>query len=121
LNASRRHLRDFRRHRVELNKIVDRQTLRAESPDRKNRPIQRQWWDNGVYARPVGQTGIDHRGAFIYSSPHSGYDPLDNLHQVAVIAKPDIAPLKFTVSFHKNMTMSVDQDIGDFGIFHEGF
>jgi hypothetical protein len=40
---------------------------------------------------------------------------------MGAIAKPDIGLLKFTVSFHKNMTMSVDQDIGDLGIFHEGF
>ena len=106
-----KHLHHFRRDALELNQLIGCQGACPEAANGHGRSVQRQGWNDGIHARAVGQSGIDHRRGFIHPAAHARHDPVDDLQQVAIVAKRRIHPLQKPVFLNKNMIFVVDQDV----------
>src|SRR5262245_57982622 len=55
------HACDVFVHRTQPRQVLDRQQFDCEATNRHHGPVDREWWDDGVDARPVFQARIDHR------------------------------------------------------------
>ena len=73
----------------------------------------------GVHAAAVGQTGVDHRRGFVDPSAHAGRDPLDDPHQVFVIAEPHLRVLELAEPLDIHLIKAVDEDVGHGRIGHQ--
>ncbi len=54
-------VRNLRRHRVEVDEVVDRVRILGEAPDREERSADRDRVDHRVDAGAIGQARVDHR------------------------------------------------------------
>jgi len=55
----------------------------CEAPNAERRAIKRQWRNNRIDARTIGQAGIGHRAGFVDPATDARYDLVDDLHQYA--------------------------------------
>ena len=60
----------------------------------RRRSIERQRRNNGIDAGAVRQPGIDHRRGLINSAAHARHDAVDDLQQMAIVAKAGVRALK---------------------------
>ena len=91
--------------------IVRHQLVGAETADRQQRPVDREWGNNGVNARAVGEACVHHRGGLVDAAAHLRDDLVDDAQQVAVILKRNVGQLQLALSLHVDLFVGVDQDV----------
>ena len=114
------HFHHLRGDALQLHQLVGGQGAGAEAADGQGGPVERQRRNDGVDARAVGQAGIDHRRGLIHSAAHARHDAVDDLQQMAVVAKGRTDPLQQSALFNEDMVLVVDQNVGDLGIAEQG-
>ncbi len=93
-HGRRKHFHHFRGDALQLDQLVGCERAGAEAADRERGPVERQRRNDGVDARAVGQTRIDHRRGLVHPATHAGDDAVDDLHQVTVVAERRVGPLR---------------------------
>ena len=101
--------------------MVGGQRTRPETANGQGRPVERQWWNDGIDTGAIGQPRIDHGRRLIHSAAHARYDAVDDLQQVAVVAKRCIDPLQKAALLYEDMILVVDQDVGNLCIPQQRF
>ena len=86
-NRGREQFHHLRGNALQLHQLVGGQRAGAEAADGHRRAIERQRRNDGVDARSVGQTGIDHRRRLIHAASDARHDAVDDLQQVPVVAE----------------------------------
>jgi len=115
------HVHHFRGDAFQFDQLIGLHGAGAEAANRHGRPIQRERRNDGIYARAVGQARIHHGGRFIHAPTHTRHDTVDDLQQMAVVAKHSVCPLKFPAAFNKHIVFAVHQDVGDARIAQQRF
>ena len=87
----------------------------------KRRPIERERRNDGIDARAVGQTGIDHGRGFVHPAAHPRHDTVNDLQQMTIVAERSIDSLQNPALLNKNMILVIHQDVGDLRIPQQGF
>ena len=77
------------RQRLRSTRSCAPDAIRAESPDREHRPVERQRRDDGVDARAVLQPGVDHRAGLVDTPADHADDALDDPQQVGIVLEDD--------------------------------
>ena len=91
----------------------------SEAANGHGRPIERQRRDDRVDTRAVGQAGVYHRRRLIHAAAYARNDTVDDLQQVAIVAKSRVDAAQDAALFHEDMILVVDQDVGDLRIFEQ--
>jgi len=94
-------------------KVLEGQGIRAEAPDRDGGAVERQRGNDRVDARAVRQTRVAHGLVSSIRRPTFRHDPVEDLHQVVVIAEGDLRPLDASPLFEEDILRTVDHDVGD--------
>ncbi len=99
--------------------VVARQRVPLELPDGHVGPVQGQRRDDGVDPGAVGQAGVHHGRGVVDPASHGGDDPVDDLHEVLVVAEPHARALELAETLDQHLVIGVDQDVGDVRVLHE--
>ena len=73
--------------RAEPDQILGGQQVARELSDGQRRSVHRQRRNDGVDARAVGQSGVDHRRRVVQAAADRAQDLVDDVQDVAVVAK----------------------------------
>src|SRR5439155_13413743 len=105
--------RAFRRDRAEFDKLIERQLVLPEFPDRERGAVDRQRRDDGVDARAVGKAGVADRRRFVDAPADLADDALTDIEELLVVAETDAGALNLAADLDEHRTGAVDHDIGD--------
>ena len=111
LDDSAQEFDDFGRERPVFDEIFDRQGVGPKPANRHRRPIESERRNDHVHARSIGEPRVDQRRGFVDSSPHGGYDLVDDAHQVSVVPEAGDRLLDLAAPFDEDVTATVDQDV----------
>jgi len=106
---------------VVFDHVAGRDRVTPETPDGKAGAIQCERGNNGVYARTIGQPGVDHGRRFIDPAAHSRNDSLDDLHEVLVVLEGQARQLQLTGALDVYLVEAVHQDVGNGVILKQRF
>ena len=70
---------------------------------------------------PSRKPGIDHRARLVDAAADRADDALDDLHQVAVVAKEDVGQFEPAVALDVDLVETVDEDVGDVLVAQQRF
>ena len=104
-----------------LDHVAGGDRVASETANRQAGTIDGQRRNDGVDAGSVGQAGIHHRRRFIDAPPDSRDDAIDDLHQVGVVFEAETRRFELAGTFHVDLVVTVDQDVGDGRIFEQWF
>ena len=99
--------------RLAVDEVAGAEPVGAEPADRHRRAVERQRRDDHVDARSVLQPGVDHRARLVDAPADGADDPLDDLHQVLVVAEDDVGLFDPSFALDVDLVGAVDQDVGD--------
>src|SRR5207244_10342221 len=98
---------------TEPDQVVDGERRGRELPDGDYRPDERQWWDDRVDARTIGQSGVDHRAGLVDAAADRGDDPIDDPHHVVVVLEHHVGELELARALDVDLARAVDHDFGN--------
>jgi len=101
--------------------LIGNQRTGAETADGECWAVECQRRDNGIDARTVGQTCVDHWRGLIDSPADARDNAVDDLHQVAIITEYGINSRQNSLFFDKHVVFAVDQDVRNLQIPEQGF
>src|SRR5580658_2525933 len=103
-----------------LEHVAGRDRVAPETPDGKTSAVQGKGRNNGVYARAIGQAGVDHGRRLIHTTAHARDDALDDLHEVLVVFEGQAGQFQLAGAFDVNLIEAVDQNVGNGMVFEQG-
>ena len=100
------------RGRAEADEVVHRVRIRGELANGDDRTGQRQGRNDRVHSRPVGQAGVDLGARLVDPAAHGGNDPIDDVHDVLVVAEGHVGQLELAPALDVDLSRSVDHHLG---------
>ena len=98
---------------TEPHKLIESQLVFAEFADREDRPIDRQRRRNDVDARAVDETRVANWRGFIDPASDLTDDALTDIHQLRIVAKPNVGQLNLAANFDERPGRAVHHNVGD--------
>ena len=83
--------------------------------------VQRQRRNDRIETRAVAHTCVDHRAGLIHTASYPRDDPIDDLHQVIVVAEHNGRFLHAAATFDIDILGAVDEDIADRRVVQQQF
>ena len=118
-DAYSKELEHFGRGRPEPDQVLDRVRRGRELPDGDDRTDQRQWLDDRVHARAIGQAGIDSWARLVDAPPHRRDDPIDDPQHVLVVQEGAVDALDLSGPLDVDVARAIDHDFRDRSIRQE--
>jgi len=106
-------LEHLRRHCRQVYQIGGPQALRRKSTNRQQRSVDRERRNDGIDARTVLESRVDHRRAVVYPAPDAAYDPIDDPQQVGIILKRRRHPFEYALPLDEHVLIGVDEYVAD--------
>ena len=106
---------------LQRNQLIGGQRAGAEAADGERGAVERQGRNDGVDAGTVGQARIDHGRRLIDPAAHARDDAIDDLQQMAIVAKDRICFAEQAAAFDEDLVFAVHQDVGDGRITEQRF
>ena len=107
------------RQRSPMHQLGTGQVTRREFPDRDGCAVDRQRRENHVESRPVGKSGVDHRGGLINSPTGRAHHALN--HQLELLGRLEsrFHPFDAPRALHKDVLVTIDHDLRHRGIVEQ--
>ena len=111
---------DFLGKHTETQQFLAAQSLSPKAPYRQRGTVERDWRKRGVHTAAVGKSSIDHGGRFVDATTDASGDPLNDPHQVIVVAKANLGLFQPAETFDVHLIEPIHQNVGDGRVEHQG-
>jgi hypothetical protein len=102
--------------RAESHEVGDIEAALVELSDRECRTVDGERLNDGVDARTVQESGVDHGRRLVHAPSDLGDDAVDDAPQMLLGYEPGIGAIDLAVTFNVDVFAGVDHHLGDGGV-----
>ena len=113
LDAGFQEARRLRREGAEADQILDGIRIPRELSNGQGGPVDRQWGDDRVHPRAVGEAAVHHGRFLVDPAPDEGGDLANHPDQLGIAFELHVNRGQLSLPFDVNLVRTVDHDLAD--------